>query len=311
MYRWFLLNSFVATMWTFCSFAEIVIFCIHHLQIVPNISMQKHVNLVGVEKCSKNWGFCCKIWRRYSRERTLQSLGDLVSSPEPPSLLRVNSLITPIADPEDDWASLGSQHGVQERVQRKLLQLFYWTRIECSLLSICCTLTQHDDQSGSACERVWVERFLIGGRICIREFVSHFGEVFGINLHDVTHMFRLIRLRVRTVPLNVLIGFFSRKIHEREDCESYRKKMKTNTENVTGNSPNMDRKRWCERSTVDGDLEKKEKENIIIIKTTKVQCLENRMQTDIIATTHLTPRFFQPIQPSWPLRRGAETRPCG
>ena len=96
----------------------------------------------------------------------------------------------------------------------------------------------------------------------------------------------------------------------REDCESNRRRMKRNTENVTGNRPNMDRKRCSERSTDDGDLEKKDEENVII-ETTKVQCLESRMQTDIIATTHLTPRFFQPIQPSWPLRRGAETRPCG
>ena len=88
------------------------------------------------------------------------------------------------------------------------------------------------------------------------------------------------------------------------------KKNEKNTENVTGNRPNMDRKRCSERSTDDGDLEKKDEENVII-ETTNVQCLESRMQTDIIATTHLTPRFFQPIQPSWPLRRGAETKPCG
>ena len=97
---------------------------------------------------------------------------------------------------------------------------------------------------------------------------------------------------------------------ERGDCKSNRRRMKRNTENVTGNRPNMDRKRCSERSTDDGDLEKKDEENVII-ETTMVQCLESRMQTDIIATTHLTPRFFQPIQPSWPLRRGAETRPCG
>ena len=53
--------------------------------------------------------------------------------------------------------------------------------------------------------------------------------------------------------------------------------MKINTENVTGNRPNMDRKRGCERSTVDGDLEKKEEENVIIIEITKVQCLDSRM----------------------------------
>ena len=82
------------------------------------------------------------------------------------------------------------------------------------------------------------------------------------------------------------------------------KKNEKNTENVTGNRPNMDRKRCSERSTDDGDLEKKDEENVII-ETTKVQCLESRMQTDIIATTHLTPRFFQPIQPSWPLRKPA------
>ena len=68
--------------------------------------------------------------------------------------------------------------------------------------------------------------------------------------------------------------------------------MKINTENVTGDRPNMDRKRCSERSTDDGDLEKKDEENVII-ETTMVQCLESRMQTDIIATTHLTPRFFQ------------------
>ena len=31
--------------------------------------------------------------------------------------------------------------------------------------------------------------------------------------------------------------------NEREDCESDRRRMKTNTENVTGNRPNLDRKR--------------------------------------------------------------------
>ena len=41
--------------------------------------------------------------------------------------------------------------------------------------------------------------------------------------------------------------------------------MKRNTENVTGNRPNMDRKRCSERSTDDGDLEKKDEENVIII----------------------------------------------
>ena len=52
--------------------------------------------------------------------------------------------------------------------------------------------------------------------------------------------------------------------------------MKINTENVTGNRPNMDRKRCSERSTDDGDLEKKDEENVII-ETTKVQCLESRI----------------------------------
>ena len=59
--------------------------------------------------------------------------------------------------------------------------------------------------------------------------------------------------------------------------------MKRTTENVTGNRPNMDRKRCSERSTDDGDLENKDEENVII-ETTMVQCLESRMQTDIIAT---------------------------
>ena len=54
------------------------------------------------------------------------------------------------------------------------------------------------------------------------------------------------------------------------------KKNEKNTENVTGNRPNMDRKRCSERSTDDGDLEKKDEENVII-ETTKVQCLESRM----------------------------------
>ena len=64
-------------------------------------------------------------------------------------------------------------------------------------------------------------------------------------------------------------------VSEREDRESNRRRMKTNTENVTGNRPNMDRKRCSERSTDDGDLEKKDEENVII-ETTKVQCLESR-----------------------------------
>ena len=78
-------------------------------------------------------------------------------------------------------------------------------------------------------------------------------------------------------PVAKFRDFPRRPMPDREDCESNRRRMKTNTENVTGNRPNMDRKRCCERSTVDGDLEKKEEENVIIIKTTKVQCLENRI----------------------------------
>ena len=44
--------------------------------------------------------------------------------------------------------------------------------------------------------------------------------------------------------------------------------MKRNTENVTGNRPNMDRKRCSERSTDDGDLEKKDEntlQNVIFL----------------------------------------------
>ena len=113
-----------------------------------------------------------------------------------------------------------------------------------------------------------------------------------------------VQLLYPVVALSQVLVIYERRLR----VES--KKNEKNTENVTGNRPNMDRKRCSERSTDDGDLEKKDEENVII-ETTKVQCLESRMQTDIIATTHLTPRFFQPIQPSWPLRRGAETRPCG